>query len=42
MDLPSDLGLHGIPVRNSGSGTTNPEFVIQNSGFVVPDPEFKL
>ena len=25
---------------NSGSGTTNPEFVIQNSGFVVPDPEF--
>ena len=25
---------------NSGSGTMNPEFVIQNSGFMVPDPEF--
>jgi hypothetical protein len=25
--------------ERSGSGTTNPEFVLQNSGFVVPDPD---
>jgi ATP-dependent Lhr-like helicase len=26
-------------LERSGSGTTNPEFEIQNSGFVVPDPD---